>query len=284
MKNPFYHIVILLGIANMLFAQDIPFIFNKDKIDIGTLYVYEYSQNKEIFEAYKKIYIYIKTLDEIEEVAVPVNVAKATFLQKYKINWNYMMLEKMEYWLLKDKEEIEINDALKSICEVDYSKKIMRANFTAKRKEGIKDLTIIAKLKSIPTYFYHLTDLLDLWFSLRFYPDGRKEISINHNTAGYNNEIIIKYMGKEEVEVPYGKIKCNKFELTTKLNPIMRILSKTKNAHIWLASEDDTRYMVKYRNDNLRSTFIRSMEYRLAEVNKITQQEWENIKEKGVTK
>lgn len=276
--------IIVLGMTNTIFAQDMPFVFDKNKIDIGTMYIYEYSTNNEGFEPNYKAYLYIKTLTDIELIWVAITSTKATTLEKYTINWNYMMLERMEYLSLKDKDKIVVNETFKGITVVDYSKEIMRSNWTDRREDGFKDINLIYKFSRIPTYFYRLTDLLELWFVLRFFPDNKKEISVNHNTEGYNTDLIIKYMGKEEVNVPYGKVLCNKFELLPKVNLFMRILTKPKNAYIWLASEDDTRYMVKYRNDNLRSTFIRSMEYRLAEVNKITQQEWENIKEKGVTK
>lgn len=139
-------------------------------------------------------------------------------------------------------------------------------------------------MSKLPTYFYRITDLLELWFVLRFYPIDKKEITVNHNADGYNSELVVKYMGKEEVEVPYGKIKCNKFELTPNVNLFIKLFTKPKNAYIWLTSEDDTRYMVKYRNENNKNTFTRSMEYRLAEVKKMSIEEWEEFKQRSVSK
>jgi hypothetical protein len=64
----------------------------------------------------------------------------------------------------------------------------------------------------------------------------------------------------------------------------MKLFHSPKKAFIWLTSEDDYRYMVKYRNNNERSSFTQSMEYRLAERKKMTPEEWEQFKEKNGAK
>lgn len=146
MKKLIYLSTIALGLVNSLFAQDMPFVFDKNKIDVGTMYFYEYSRNTEVFEPVSKIYLYVKTLDEIEVVTVSLKTMKPSLLQKYKLNWNYMMLERMEFLSLKDKDKLVVNETFKSVMEVDYSKKIIKLNGTNKQEDGFKEFNTVRVL------------------------------------------------------------------------------------------------------------------------------------------
>jgi len=277
--------VIVLDIVISLSAQEIPFVFDKNRIDVGMMYVYEFSKNKEEpeFEPEELECFYLKTFNDIETMWMPLKGTKATYLEKYKMNWDYMMFEKREILNLMNKDELqEVKGAktLKATINIDFSKCIERENVKNIEKGEIKEWDTIHRFKSIPTYFYRRTDLAPLWFVLRFYPFEKEKVSVNHYMSGYNNKFDIKYVGKEEVEVPYGKVLCHKFELAHQMSFAMKMLFKPKKAWIWLTSEDDRRYMVKYRNNNVRSTLYRNMEYRLAEIKKMTPEEWEEFKEK----
>jgi len=263
-----------------LSAQDIPFVFDKNRIDVGTLYVYNYSVNRENFKPGVKRYFYINKIDDIESLCITIKDKITVFMEQYKINWDYMMLKKCTILSLKDEDKLRIGETLRSSIDIDFSKKIMMMNFTSRGKNGFKDFNRVLKFKSIPTYFYNLTDLMPLWFALRFYPLDKKEILVNHNGHGHNTKYKIKYIGKEEVDVPYGKVLCNKFEFDPQMSFAMKAMFKPKKAWIWLTSEDSCKYMVKYRNNNVRSTFTRNMEYRLSEIKKMSPEEWEKFKEK----
>ena len=280
MKNLILTGMLVLGITVSLFAQEIPFVFDKSKIDVGTMYVYDYSVNKKDFEPGMRGYFYIKTLNDIEVLWIPIKDTIAISIDKYKMNWNYMMLEKERFFSLKKKSEVAIGRTFKNSYNIDFSKKILRLNHTNRKKNGFKEFTHIHKFTSIPTYFYNLTDLVPLWFALRFYPLDKKEISVNSYSQGYNITLDIKYIGKEEVEVPYGKVLCHKFELVPQMSFAMKIIFKPKKAWIWLTSEDNKMYMVRYRNNNVKNSFTRNMEYRLADIKKMTPEEWEKFKEK----
>ena len=280
MKKLIILIIIALSITSILFAQKTPFEkFNKNRIDVGTLYIYEYSRNKKDFVPVSKRYIYIKTLNNIEDFIIPIKDTTDTWLERIKINWDYMMLDKRSWVNLKDKDSMGVGASLEGHENIDLIKKTLNFVNTQKFKEGFKKKYYTNKFKSIPSYFYSSTDLLPLWFALRFYPLNKKIITVNSMTNGYNTKFEIKYEGKEEVDVPYGKILSYKFELIPKLSFFMKIFSSSKKAFIWLSAENNYRYMVKYRNNNEQNTFIQSIEYRLAERRKMTPEEWEKFKE-----
>jgi len=226
---------------------------------------------------------YLKTLNDIETLTIPIKGTKATYFEKFKINWNYMMFEKMERLSLKSEDELqEIKGAhtLKATINIDFSKRIKRRNVKNIEKGEIEEWDDIYGFESIPTYFYQETNLLPLWFALRFYPLEKEKVTVNHHVGRFNTDFDVKYVGKEEIEVPYGKVLCHKFDLVPQMSFVMKAIFQPEKAWIWLTSEDETRYMVKYRNNNVRSTFTRTMEYRLAEINKMTPEEWEEFKER----
>ena len=287
MKKLIILIVIALTTTIELFAQAIPFVsnpnfpfekFDKNRIDIGTLYVYEYSENKEDFEPSYKEYLYIKTLKDIEIMSI--DTKNLPDITNYTLNWNYMMLEKEYYKSFENKNDIKIHQAYKINVSIDFTKKTLKNNTYGREKDGFQNFNSMWKFEKIPTYFYQYTALMPLWFTLRFYPLEKEKITVNSLTNNYNVDFDIKYEGKEEVEVPFGKVLSYKFELIPKLSFFMKIFSSPKKAFIWLSAENNYRYMVKYRNNNERSTFTQSMEYRLAERKKMTLEEWEQFKEK----
>ncbi len=281
MKKLIILIVIALSTTSVLFAQKIPFEkFDKSRIDVGTLYVYEYSRNKKDFEPSSKVYLYIKTLNDMEIMWVPIKDTLSTHIDKSTMNWDYMMLEGSEWQYLGDKNKMKSNTTLKAETSIDFSKKTFKYRGTNKVKDGLKEYNFFYKFNSIPSYFYQDTELLPLWFALRFYPLNKKMITVNSNTNGYNVKFEIKYEGKEKVKVPFGKVLSYKFELIPKLSFFIKLFHSPKKAFIWLSAENNYRYMVKYRNNNERSTFTQSLEYRLAERKKMTLKEWEQFKEK----
>ena len=281
MKKLIILIVTSLITATGLFAQKIPFEkFDKSKIDVGTLYVYEYSSNAEGFNPTSKQYLYIKSLTDINIIWIPFKSKKATSSEKYKMNWNYMMFEMSEYISLRNKKDIALGSTYKVVEKIDFKKKIQKYHGFNLTENGFDEKNFVWEFENFPTYFYYQTDLLPLWFTLRFYPFDQEKITVNHNREGYDTELEIKYEGKEKVDVPYGKVLCYKFELIPKLSFFMKIFHSPKKAWIWLSAESNYRYMVKYRNNNERSTFTQSMEYRLAERKKMTLEEWEQFKEK----
>ena len=285
---------ILLFTKVWLFAQETPFVsnsnfqfekFDKSRIDVGTLYIYEYSNNEKNFEPSSMEYFYIKTLSNVENIGVDIGVDKEDTLNlletffKYKLNWDYMMLEQQEYISLKNENDIPIGYAFKIKRSIDFKRKTFDDSTYGREKNGFQHFHKIWKFESIPTYFYRYTYLVPLWFALRFYPLNKKMITVNSMTGNYNIKFEIKYEGKEKVKVPFGKVLSYKFELIPKLSFFMKIFSSPKKAFIWLSAENNYRYMVKYRNNN-KVDNNPSIEYQLVERKKMTPEEWEQFKEK----
>jgi len=275
---------ILLFTEVWLFAQELPFEkFDKNRMDVGTLYVYELSTNEKNFKPSYKEYFYIKTLNDIENIGIEIkdtlNLPETFF--KYKLNWDYMMLEQQEYISLKNENDIRIGYAFRIKRSIDFKRKTLESSTYGREKDGFQQFNKIYKFASIPTYFYRYTYLVPLWFTLRFYPFDKKNIVVNHNHSGYDTEFVIEYMGKEEVVLPYGRILCHKFELVYQMSFIMKFIYKPQKAWIWLTSEDKNRYMVKYRNNN-EVDYNPSIEYRLVERKKMTIEEWGYFKKSRI--
>lgn len=274
-------ITFVISVVSMSYAQSIPFEkFDRDRIDVGTLYTYYYSRNGEGSAPDSRRYIYVKKPNDFEMFIIPLGDTVGTWLEEMSINWNYMTLDKRSWKNLENKDSLGIGASLEGDETVDFGDKTLHGVNTQKFKDGFKKIYFAYKFESIPSYFYSSTDLLPLCFALRFYPLNKEAIDVNNVTNGYNTKFEIKYEGKERVNVPFGNVLCYKFELVPQLSFFMRLFHSPKKAFIWLTAEDNSMYLVKYLNDNEQNTFVRSLEYRLVKRTKMSIREWEAFKEK----
>ncbi|MGD9899862.1 MAG: DUF3108 domain-containing protein [Calditrichaceae bacterium] len=285
MKRLIVMCIIVLCSVSEIFSQTIPFEkFDKDRVDMGSLYVYDYSKDKEDFKLSAKKYLYIKTLGDIEVMSVSLeDTLELPDIYKYKMNWYYMMLEKEDYEYTGDINDIKIGYLGARHLSIDYQNKILKSKTIGRTKKGLSDFNSTKKFESVPTYFYQYTDLMPLWFALRFYPFEKEKITVNSLNGSYNVDFDIKYEGKEEVDGPDAKVLCYKFNVLPQVSFFMKLIRSPKDIYIWLTSEDDSRYMVKYINKNEQYSVIPSMEYRLTQRKKITHDEWEELKEKHIS-
>jgi len=269
-------LIVTFLLSFKVYSQETPFVFNKDKIDTGNLYTYEISDTKR-FKPIEKVYIYIKGTNDIEQMYVSLRKKSSPYLNRLTMNWKYMMFSKLEGKYTGSKEDLSIKGIFKMVSKVDFSKMIMYNNFTRRTDTGLKEDYNTTRIKKIPTYFYGMTDLIPLCLTLRFYPFPKKKIRVNIIKGFFDMDTDIKYLGKEKVEVPYGEVLTYKFGLAAK--GLMAAML-AKKAWIWLSAESKYMYMVKYRNDNRRTTFSSMVEYRLAERKKISLKEWEELKKR----
>ncbi len=187
-----------------------------------------------------------------------------------------MMLESSKFKNFRDEQDIPKGGTIKSSQNVDFSTMTI---YNRSLNKG-EIFNRVYKFNKVPTYFYLLDELIPLWFALRFYPFDREEVVVNHNAKGYDMPLEIRYMGKERVRVGDKDVLCHKFRLRFKVGLLLSLIQKPKDAYIWLTAEDETRYMVRYINDNRQSSFFQSMEYRLVEVRRMSLEEWERFKVK----
>lgn len=275
--------VIAVSGAISLSAQDMPFVFDEKKINVGSMYVYEYSRNNiENFVLSQKYYLYFKTRNiyEIIQINIKEDQKAIPFIFEIKkMNWNLMMIEESERITLRSDNELQIGYSKKSTIKFDPIKGITQYTYLRKTKNGFEEEKEIYKPCDLPTYYYQNDDLLSLCLALRFYPFEKEKITVNHKFVGHCTKVDIMYLGNEEIEVPYGKKLCHKYELVPQMNFLLKIFYSPEKVYIWLASDDVTQYLVRYKNNNAQSTFTSSLEYRLAEVKKMSLEEWEKFKE-----
>ena len=100
---------------------------------------------------------------------------------------------------------------------------------------------------------------------------SKKRIIVGSIVSGrFYTAAEIKYIGKEEVDVPFGKVRSNKFEIKG-LGFIASLFGK--KAWVWMSDEDSRGYMVKYVNNNHRGN-LPMIEMRLVSIKKMTDSQW----------
>ena len=257
--------------------------FDSTKIDVGTMYEYYYSCSSQSVLPTDVNYIYIKKLNDIELLDIDLkDTLDLPYINKYVLNWKYMMLKQFRYKYIGNIKDLPLHYADSIDFSVDFQKKLCVSLDYGKEKNGLQNFNHRYKLESLPSYFYDYTDLMDLWFALRFYPFNKEMINVYIMHDGYNVKFDIKYDGKEEVEVPFGNVMCYKFELVPNLSFFMGLFHQPKKAYIWLTSEDSKLYMVKYINYNDQSSLVHYIEYGLKRIEKVSAKKWKEFKEQKI--
>ncbi|NLZ44106.1 MAG: DUF3108 domain-containing protein [Clostridia bacterium] len=255
-----------------------PFVFDPAKMDPGNVYLYHLSGNPEEFELRSLVYYYYKAFSgpylDIEEASVRINQEKSEYRCTYRINLDRMMLERSTFQYLPDKNSLSPNMTYQGETTVDFAKKRMKFDYLNRTEKGFQRYYKTVEYKITPTFSYSF-EHVDGWTVMRFYPYPEKRIQVGEiNSSLFYVDADVEYLGQETVEVPYGKVDCHKFEITGR-GLLARLYGK--KAWIWMSAEDERNYMVKYRNDNPRSTFLPVVEMRLADIKKMTPEEWAGL-------
>lgn len=269
-KNRSKNIIIILiifticGAGMAIFAKQDVFEFTKEKIEAGKLYIYHSFPDN-------KFYYYIKSVDERNIIleAIAERAARKIF-ERIVINNDNMMLKSHLWQNLRDKEEMAIDTTWRFTIETAFSNNERLIRSTNKTEEGMENHRSIGVFKKIPTFFNN-TNYVDLWMAMRFYPENKKKIEVGNVVNGYYTELIIEYQGQEEIEIPYGIVNCNKYEIRGK-GLIAYFLGG--KAWLWMSIEEDEPYMVKYINSNKPV-----LDMRLSEIVELNVAEWEEILE-----
>lgn len=265
-------ILILLTISISVTAQQTPFEYDSDKIEPGTMYVYQFSTNPDKFEAKQTKKVYFKHSNkkylEIESLRSKNKDPEYADYTTYKLNWNYMMLESFSYQFLGPKE-ISFGHSWQANARTDFQEQKQQLTNVKLTKGGKEVKKYTKKFDHFPTFFY-ITLHVDAWTTMRFYPYPKEKITAWNYTGNKLTQVKIKHQGEEIIEVPKGKLRTHKFKITGK--GVLAWLFG-KKAWLWLSAEDERNYMVKYVNNNDRGNKPR-VEFRLSEVKKVSEKEW----------
>jgi len=272
-------LVIKLSVVGLLFSEgNTTFVFDPGKIDTGSVYFYQLSTNPDHFKITSEESYYIKSLDnlttQIEELHTSLNL-KRSILETYTMNWKYMMLQSSTWNILFNKEKLGFDRTWKANTTTDFLKKKREYIGTNRMENGFKTTRSQDKFKRIPT-FYYMSGHVDLWTVMRFYPYPEKRIIVGNMASGFYTDAEIKYLGKEEVDVPFGRVRTNKFGIKG-LGLIAALFGK--KAYVWMSDEDSRGYMVKYVNNNHRGNWP-MVSLRLVSIKKMTDAEWNTFVDK----
>lgn len=266
-------ILILLTTSITASAQQTPFNYDSDKIEPGTMYVYQLSTNPGKFEAKQTKKVFFKHSNKkyltIESLRSKNKDPEYADYTTFKLNWNYMMLQSFSYHFLGPRK-LSFGHSWKLTAKTDFQEQklqLTNVKLTEERKKVKKNTK---KFDHFPTYFY-FTYHVDAWTAMRFYPFPKKNLELWNYIGNKLNVVKVKYQGKETVEVPAGEILAYKFEFSGK--GLLSWLFGEK-AWLWLSAEDARNYMVKYINNNDRGNKPR-VEFRLEEVKKVSEKKWQ---------
>lgn len=257
-------------------SQKTPFNYEPEKIEPGTMYVYELSTNPDDFQLDAKSYYYIRSskggIVHIENILRDTSNPSNVNYREFNLNLNYMMLQSMSFQSLQPKEEIPIGTTWEGSGKTNFQEKTFNLEHLNHQQEGMQYRNRNYEFSHLPTFFY-LTGHVDFWTVMRFYPYQKKEIEVWNYTQNDLTGVKVKYQGKESLKVPAGKIRTHKFEMSGK--GILALLFG-KKAWLWMNEEDGRNFMVRYRNNNRRSSSMPVIDLRLARVEKVSEKKWEN--------
>ncbi len=267
-------LILFLIIVNLLTGislaeQDI-FDFDQEKIDQGNLYVYQLSGNPEQFELRERFHFYFKS---VTENYLDVECIRGNLYNTYRLNWQHMMSERFT-WERFDETTVTDGSTKTADIRTDFINQVVEIEYTNKVEEGFKDFYSVTNYELTPTFDYRLMHF-DFWTVMRFYPFSESKIKVGFIIEGRYVETDIIYQGIEVVEVPYGSVKAHKFELKGR-GLLARLFGK--QGWLWLTAEDERNYMVKYRNENRRSSSLPIVDMRLEKIEKMGSDEWEDFK------
>lgn len=215
----FISFVFLLLFSFTASSVETPFNYDPDKIEPGTMYVYELSDNPDNFQPDVKSYYYVRSLEEkilhIENIFQHISDPSNVTYREFTLNLNYMMLQSMSFQALQPKKEIPIGNTWKGSVKTNFQKQVSLGKFLNRREEGMKSFNRNFEFNHYPTFFY-LTHSVDFWTVMRFYPYPQDKIEVWNYTQNDLSGVKVKYQGKEDIKVPAGKIRTYKFQMSGK--------------------------------------------------------------------
>lgn len=269
-----FMVLLAVNLASTGFAnsnQETPFSYEPGKIEPGTMYVYNHFTTTDQIKPQGKKYYYIESLKKGEVKIQMLSIQKGNDLEhtNYTIDLNHMMVQTLEHHALRPKEKLPVDALVSLTLNTDFQDGKVVGEGVHKHKQGIVTESVTYDFKRTPTFFYFFGHMA-LRIAMRFYPYSRKKVDAWNYTGTNHTGVEIEYLGKETIEVPAGRIRCNKFELSGK--GILSWLFGEKG-WIWTSAESEKNYVVRYKNNNKTAKWPMK-DFQLTKVENITEQAW----------
>lgn len=244
------------------------FIFNIDKLDIGTLYIYEtsdYSGSNLGAE-----YLYIKDENSYETLINRYHVGEGLWYNKLNFNREYFMYDRVDFETLATTN----NEYDKYVnFERNFKDRKCTGERKTLRKGKIKTSSMNWEIDNDAFYpFFHAGNCVsDLAISLRFLNRDKKGVTIGINDVySKNSRYEIIYEKEEVIE---GK-ECLKYILKPE-GFFAGILDKS--GAVWIKKGDPNQTMIKYQlNQRITSSQKNEMAI-LRDVKKLSYSEWQEF-------
>lgn len=259
-----FFLILLLG--TQLTAND--FIYDRDKIDPGTMYIYKHSDfsgNEPHYE-----YVYIKDYDMVETLRDYYILGDGLWLIKERISVKYFMFDTMEFQTV-----LPTSDTYTKLYKADYDFSNRKYSWFSDKldkgkpikKEGFGN---IEKDAFYP--FYHAANNIpDLNIFGRFLNLEKKGVKIGINDVWDKTDVYTLVYDRYE---KINGVICVKYNLTRK-GVFSKVLKK--EGAIWFKKGDSKQIMVKYKL-NQRISWTKKNEMAVLEESRnLTYDQWQQF-------
>ena len=268
MKKIFFGMlmIVLLGAGAFAQASDIPFFYDKAKVQPGTVYFYRVSDMDKgqsydfiIYQSDEKTFL---SFGDFSEITPMVQIG----CQKYNPDifcYDYFMNEN-PYSYAKIK-----NSQTKTEFSMDIKAKKM-SGYLAYINLFKKEVKFSGSLELLMLPSYEVSGLqLDLVYSMKFLKPGTKEFTIGCYTATKANQEKVTYVGVEKVK----GISCEKWEAVVvdkKGNP------KNEKQIFWFDNSEGLYKLIKSES-SMDGTAFKNCLIELTQTKEMTKAEWDSF-------
>ena len=268
MKKSFLGMIMLVFLGAGAFAQasDVPFVYDKAKVQPGTVSFYRVTDMDKgqgfdfiVYQGDEKTFYSFGDFSKIGPLVQVGNEKYNTqiFCNDYGMNENPYSYAKMRNSQTKTEFSVDIQTKKMSgyMGYINLLKK--EAKFTGS-----------VELLMLPSYEISGFQM-DLVYSMRFLKAGTKEFTVGCYTATKANQEKVSYLGMEKVK----GINCEKWEavvLDKKGNP------KNEKQIFWFDNSDPLYKLVKSES-NIDGTAFKNSLIELTQTKKMTKTEWDEF-------
>lgn len=265
----FLAVVVWMGGTGRQRAMEIEdpevFFYDPARVDVGSFYHYHYSTVDG--EQKHDLYMYIKSENQIEFLAAGYSIYQALHLFTLTFR-EHLVVNALAANLLHDLKLP--SSAVQSEGIYDYENRQFSTKEISLDRRGERKIGGgVVSFRIIPTFEYSMEGM-DLGYAFRFLEEGTENFLVGLSVMGQCVDMDVNYVDDEEI----GGIMTRRYQLRGR-----GILAKLFNVRIdlWMARDDQRRYMVKYVGHLRRYPYFENVKIELQGISEMSHEEWEQF-------
>lgn|GEM_PF-7033097 len=268
-KVSLFLLLLILCIGSTAYASDSLdlFVFDKNKIDVGSLYYYTSVGVGDETGEVCDYYIYISAENLIETLFTYKNPT-VVYHYIHEYDWGYFMPKSREIKCLNPVEKVPSNFVISHLRTVDnfYDYYWQCEGRSRNKKGAINSYVEKTKFKRLPTF----EKTTELAFGMKFFNQQRKKFEVGYYRSGLYFDLAGENLGQDIV----NGVACQKYKFTGK--GLLAALFG-KKFYIWIAN-DDTCNVVKIKDFNdVGSYYPNGQILELQWAKKVSVADWEAL-------